>query len=613
MIKNNRVIIKLILILLVIISVLGVVGFTYSYFSLEVEGEPKDIVMNTGDLRLEYLDDTKLSLEKALPGDSITKKIIVKNVGTKLVSYNLVWANLINTIDNADLHIDFKCRSYKNYGESNQEEYDDCKDFYNSVPYTETKLNKVIRKDIEIDTKITQEYVITITFLNRPYSQNYNLNKSFNGTINIEEYVDSSPEAINCTFDGDMVQGTEYVNGQYTYRYKQKGDVSSNDSLGWSNVYRSEDGWGVQLTDKSSTEDVTSKVCTYINDKPVIYMTHMFDGSKTQSIDLSSFNTSNVINMYRMFSNVLVTELDLSKFNTKKVTDMGYMFSSTQVNTLDLSNFNTINVTNMTSMFINNKSLSIDVSSFDTSNVTGMSGMFWSANAPILDLSSFDTSKVTNMASMFNACTASTILGIEKFDTSNVTDMSFMFNETKVSNLDLRNFNTSKVTRMDFMFSNSIAEIIDVSSFDTSNVSNMQAMFSNVNAIINVDNFNTSKVTDMSKMFSNTKFEKLNLSNFDTSKVYDMAYMFNNSTIKEVEGLNNFDTSKVTNMSFMFESSDIEVLDLSSFDTSSVTKMDRMFAKSKATIGYAKDEETAAKFNDSSITYIPSTLKFTVK
>ena len=26
---------------------------------------------------------------------------------------------------------------------------------------------------------------------------------------------------INCTFDGELVQGAEYVNGQYTYRYKQ--------------------------------------------------------------------------------------------------------------------------------------------------------------------------------------------------------------------------------------------------------------------------------------------------------------------------------------------------------------------------------------------------------
>ena len=41
--------------------------------------------------------------------------------------------------------------------------------------------------------------------------------------------------------------------------------------------------------------------------------------------------------------------------------------------------------------------------------------------------------------------------------------------------------------------------------------------------------------------------------------------------------------------------------------------MKYMFSRTSATIGYAKDQVTANKFNDSSVTNIPSTLKFTVK
>lgn len=63
----------------------------------------------------------------------------------------------------------------------------------------------------------------------------------------------------------------------------------------------------------------------------------------------------------------------------------------------------------------------------------------------------------------------------------------------------------------------------------------------------------------------------------------------------------------------MFDSSNAITLDLSSFNISNVTDMGGMFYNSKSTVGYAKDEETAAKFNDSSITNIPSTLKFVVK
>ena len=109
---------------------------------------------------------------------------------------------------------------------------------------------------------------------------------------NCRQNAPKVPEATNCTFDGDLVQGTEYVNGQYTYRYMQEyGPRSSsrtisnvNESLNvklmnstvvplaaagytWNNI--SSDGWGVILTDRTSTEPVTSKVCTYINGKPV--------------------------------------------------------------------------------------------------------------------------------------------------------------------------------------------------------------------------------------------------------------------------------------------------------------------------------------------------------
>ena len=52
-----------------------------------------------------------------------------------------------------------------------------------------------------------------------------------------------------CTYDGELVQGAEYVNGQYTYRYMQEGNDPD-----WKNIEN--DGWGVILTDKDSTNDV---------------------------------------------------------------------------------------------------------------------------------------------------------------------------------------------------------------------------------------------------------------------------------------------------------------------------------------------------------------------
>ena len=205
----------------------------------------------------------------------------------------------------------------------------------------------------------------------------------------------------NCKFDGKLVKGAEYVNGQYTYRYQQSTYEAGEMGREWIDAGDKE-GWGVRINDENA-ESITSELCTYINDKPVIYMTYTFFTSRAHSVDLSSFDTSNVINMRGMFEHTTFTNLDLSNFNTSNVTDMGFMFYRAF-------------------------SDSINVSSFDTSKVTDMAYMFSYNKYDTLDISNFDTSKVTDMNSMFSNVKMKKILVGDKFNTINVTKDSSMFN-----------------------------------------------------------------------------------------------------------------------------------------------------------------------------------------
>ena len=608
---KNKIIVKVLLIMTTISILLCVVGFSYAYFSIDVNGEGKYITLDTAELRLKYTDAATMSLTNAIPGDKIERTFTVENIGTKTVNYNIVWKDLINTIDNYDLHLDMKCKSYKNYGKSNQEEYGTCDSFYKAVPTTETSISKDIRRDIEIEVGVTQVYNVTITFLNKLYDQSENLNKSFSGKINLEEYIDPSPEPIYCTYDGELVLGAEYVNGQYTYRYKQEGEYMGPDSeIGWINI--GTDGWGVQLTDKTSTDPVTSKLCTYINGKPIVSMSHMFSYSKATSIDLSSFNTSNVKDMGNMFNSSQATEIKgLETFNTKNVTTMFYMFNSSQATKLDLNNFDTNKVTNMGGMFYSSQATELDLDSFDTSNVTNMSSIFQQSQAIKLDISNFDTSNVTNMSYMFAYSKAKNI-DISNFNTVNVVNMSGMFWNSSVSFIDLYSFDTLNVTNMSYMFKDAKFSKINFSNLDTSKVISMANMFDGVSInTLNLSNFDTSNVKSMASMFINCTSKNL-IQNFDTSNVTNMDNMFAFSNSNSIN-LDSFDTENVTSMKYMFSYNKANELDLSNLDISNVTEMTGMFLNSKATTGYAKDEETAAKFNDSSITNIPSTLKFVVK
>ena len=340
--------------------------------------------------------------------------------------------------------------------------------------------------------------------------------------------VDTSTNTYFCKTNSTLTQGLNYNNGQYTYAYKQQG-ASASSGLGWSNI--TNNGWGVQLTDKASTDAVTSKLCTYINDKPVTSMSYMFWDSQALRIDLSNFNTSNVYNMGGMFSSSQATTLDLSHFDTSKVTNMGGMFQHSQATTLDLSNFDTSNVTNMQCMLCDSQATTIDVSHFDTSNVTNMNSMFWNSKAITIDVSHFDTSKVTNMNVMFGNSQATTI-DVSHFDTSNVTNMQGMFQHSQATIIDVSNFDTSNVTNMQCMFCDSKAATLDLSNFDTSNVTNMQGMFWKSQATtLDVSHFDTSNVTNMEVMF---------------------AYMTN---LKTIYASSKFVTTSVTSSTSMFEKS----------------------------------------------------------
>ena len=328
-------------------------------------------------------------------------------------------------------------------------------------------------------------------------------NVPLNGRVKIDEYnVFSYIDAPinNCVFEGDLVQGAIYTNGQYEYHYKQRLSDS-----GWEN--NTTDGWGVALTNeaKISTNPINTELCTHINNKSIFSMMNMFRDSNATEIDLSSFNTSDVVTMYRMFFNSKTTSIDLSSFDTSKVYDMSGMFQNTKFTEIDLSSIDTSNVLYMGYMFASSVAGELDLSDFNTSKVTEMPGMFYNTNALNLDLSGFDTSNVTHMFNMFVDSKATNI-NLSSFDTSKVTSFEGMFGRTKVDKLDLSNFNTSSVTNMVNMFLESNVSEINLNSFNTSIVTNMQGMFagtSNLN-VIDLSSFDMSNVTNTDLMFWNS-------------------------------------------------------------------------------------------------------------
>ncbi|MBQ6282679.1 MAG: BspA family leucine-rich repeat surface protein [Bacilli bacterium] len=369
-----------------------------------------------------------------------------------------------------------------------------------------------------------------------------------------------------CTYEGELVQGAEFIDGQYTYHYKQYFDGSS-----WGNI--SSNAWGITLTDKTSTDPVTTKPCTKINGKPISDTRSAFMNSKATSIDLSGFDTS-------------------------KVNNMSYMFYNSEATSLDLSNFDTSNVTNMAWMFYDSKATKINLGDFNTSKVSWIQSIFNNSKVKKLDVSTFNTSKAENMSYMFQNSSATEIILPEKWSTGKNADLTAMFTSTKVKELDLSGFDTSKAINMSSMFYNSSVSMIKgIGNLNTSNVTNMSSMFKDANVIeLDLSKYDTSKVTNMTEMFSFCKkLKRLNVSNFNTTSVTSMnrtngatyGGMFQECDSLTELDITSFDTSKITSMHHMFRGCDnLKAIYVSNkFVTDQVTIHDAMFTDSKKLVG----------------------------
>ena len=182
---------KILIGIVISVLLLGVIGLSYSFFSVSVTGEGSQNTVTAGTLELQYIDGNGVSLPRAYPGQSVTKVVSVKNIGTLDTEYDLLYKDLINEITKDELVVSYTCTSYKDYVSSTNkgEVSGTCNSLSNQVvPYSKTATDSEISNKISIANSITHEYTFTFTFKEINDNQNYNQGKHFSTKINIVEY-----------------------------------------------------------------------------------------------------------------------------------------------------------------------------------------------------------------------------------------------------------------------------------------------------------------------------------------------------------------------------------------------------------------------------------------
>ena len=336
---------------IIVLSICMLLTYSLSYFKATTDSK-RAAEMYIGELKYTLsIDGTSTNTLTVQPGETIVNMNIT-NINDIDTFYKVIYEK------NSNIEIKY---------------YDKTKDTDENITNYDSPLDKILvnaSKKIKLAIQNNSTSEVIVNFI---VSGGYSTN-TLSDVIVPTNYTEINTKVTEnqyfCTTTDTLNSGLEYVNGQYTYKYMYEGNETqlwgSQFTIEWRKI--TTNGWGVLLTDRKSTDEVRSKVCTYINDKPIVSMSFMFFSTYAKYIDLSSFNTRNVNNMAYMFYSLEDwTHSPTPEWNVSTLTG------------LDLSTFDTSNVTNMKSMFQGNQELTtIYVSDkFTTSKVTDSTSMFY--------------------------------------------------------------------------------------------------------------------------------------------------------------------------------------------------------------------------------------------
>ncbi len=165
--------------ILVIIAAFLVLSLTtiasYAYFTANVNTNSQESVITTGNMALEFTDGPEVSLNNAIPNESVTKTFKVKNIGTVETTYDIYLSELINLF--ADKNDLVYTLTSTNGCADNSEKV---------VPGIVGEQSKITT--CSINPREEHEYTLTILFKEDKTNQDDNKDKKFSAKISVNEY-----------------------------------------------------------------------------------------------------------------------------------------------------------------------------------------------------------------------------------------------------------------------------------------------------------------------------------------------------------------------------------------------------------------------------------------
>ena len=165
--------------ILVVLGCLLLITLTVSvaFFMARIEGEGKNIVLKSKDLKITFTESNLLSGTNIEPGWSKTSTFTVKNESNDTYKYNIVIKDLVNTFVTTGF-LQYKITSSD--GGYNMSDFTD-------VPKSKTATDTILAYSVEIAKGATHTYNVEFKYLTSEEDQSDDMGKQLSGTLYIEK------------------------------------------------------------------------------------------------------------------------------------------------------------------------------------------------------------------------------------------------------------------------------------------------------------------------------------------------------------------------------------------------------------------------------------------
>ena len=208
--KSKKVLIPVIASL---VTVLVLSGVSYAFYSAKIkENNKTETVIKSNELNLIFTGTNEITANNMIPGDSFTKTFTVENTSNRTVDFNIYLQNITNEF-NDDLVYTLTDEDGVVVSEI-------------ALPVSSTE-KTYLKTNIEIESGVTKNYTLKITFKNTDEPQNDYQGKTFKATVGID--TKNVEKEFNIT--GNIIDSKtgEVTEGKLVF-YSERKDVKIKDN-----------------------------------------------------------------------------------------------------------------------------------------------------------------------------------------------------------------------------------------------------------------------------------------------------------------------------------------------------------------------------------------------